>query len=102
MMESMFQKHDYSKPVKKQIKPLDEFDPRPTEFRGTASDRLPNLLKSLKGQQLSISLLLDPECRHWISEDSTSLSSEKSPVKHEEPHISNLRRTISAFKDSLK
>ena len=29
-------------------------------------------------------------------------SSEKSPVKHQEPHISDLRRTVSAFKDSLK
>ena len=58
-----FVKHDYAKPVKKKMCHLDDFDPRPLEFRGTASSRLPELLDSLKGENLCISLLFDPRCQ---------------------------------------
>ena len=43
-------------------------DPRPTEYRGTASERLPSLLKNIKGQQQSISLMLDRDCCHKQSD----------------------------------
>ena len=88
IMESVFQKHDYNKPEKKQAKLLDDHDPRPSEYRGTASERLPSLLKNIKGQQLSISLMLDPDCCH----------KEKSPEDCRIPHIAELKETISAFK----
>ena len=32
MSEAVFQKHDYTKPVKRSIKPVEDFDPRPPEF----------------------------------------------------------------------
>ena len=63
MMESTFQKHDYSKPIRRPIKQLTDYDPTPQQFRGTACERLPELLQKLRGKQLSISLLLDPACQ---------------------------------------
>ena len=39
LMKTPFKKYDYSKQIKKRIRLLDTFDPRPMEFRGTASER---------------------------------------------------------------
>ena len=33
----VFEKHDYSKPVKKRVKLIEDFDPRPPECIGTAA-----------------------------------------------------------------
>ena len=32
MSEAVFEKHDYNKPMKRKIKPLEDFDPRPRTF----------------------------------------------------------------------
>lgn len=90
--ESVFQKHDYNKPEKSRAKFLVDNDPRPSEYRGTASERLTSLLKNIKGQQLSISLMLDPDC----------CNKEKSPEDCQIPRIAELKETISAFKQSLQ
>ena len=79
---------------KRRAKLLDDYDPRPIEYRGTASEHLPSLLKKIKGQQLSISLMLDHDCCHKESD-------EKSPKGCQIPHIAKLKETISAFKQSL-
>ena len=50
-------KHDYAKPIKKNIKQVENFDPRPESFRGTAMQELPELQK-LKGEWLCVSLYL--------------------------------------------
>ena len=44
MAEAPFMKHVYSRERKRTMQSLEDFDPRPTEFRGTVRDRLPGLL----------------------------------------------------------
>jgi len=39
--DSVFQKHDYAKPDKRKIQPLEDYDSRPLEFRGNACARIP-------------------------------------------------------------
>ena len=56
MSEAIFQKHDYSWPTKK-IKPIEDFDPRPEQYRGTANSRLPALLDNIRGQELCFSFV---------------------------------------------
>ena len=60
--EAMCIKHDYAKPKKRKVQPVEDYDPRPPAFRGTAADRLPALLDELRGEQLCISLLFDAKC----------------------------------------
>ena len=84
------------KPVKKKMTSIENFDPRPPEYRGTAATRLPSLLESISGQGLCISLL-DPKCKHWDSDDSSS----KVPACNM-PNLDTLRNMISAFKETLQ
>ena len=44
MADAVFHKHVYGRERKCTLKPLEDFDPRPMEYRGTANDRLPELL----------------------------------------------------------
>ena len=93
-MDTTFKKHDYYKPDKKRPKLLSEYDPRPTEFRGTAKDRLPALLESIRGQQLCISLMLDEKC---CAKESDVL---ESPECHL-PSNEDLKQSVELFKKSL-
>ena len=45
---------------KRKIYTIDNFDPRPEEFRNQSSSKLPRLLDALAGKGLCVSLLLDP------------------------------------------
>ena len=54
-----FEQHEYRKPVKRKIKLLEDFDPQPPQFRGQIQSRMPAFLESMKGEQMSISFLLD-------------------------------------------
>ena len=65
MSEATFKKHVYGKETKRHLQPLEEFDPRPVELRGTANERLPELLEKLRGKGLGISLSLDSTTRCW-------------------------------------
>ena len=69
MSEAVFEKHEYSKQRKRKIQPVENYDPRPPEFRGTASDRLPALLEEIRDEHLCVSLLFDKKCCHWNAED---------------------------------
>lgn len=103
MSEAVFQKHDYSKPAKKKMKPLESFDPRPLEYRGTTASRLPTLLKNVQGQQLCISLLFDAECWQQDVNDDGDDPSSRNTVSCDchMPTLNALKSTISAFKESL-
>jgi len=57
-VEAVFQKHHYNKPEKRTIKSVEDFDPWPPEFRGTAKDCLPDSLCKLKGEQLCLYCLI--------------------------------------------
>ena len=91
--DATFEKHDYAKPIKRKISPVENFDPRPEKFRGVASSRLPELLQKLKGEQLCISLLFD---EHF------QVASSSQPDDKNLPSISDLKNTIQEFKKSLE
>ena len=93
LSDATFEKHDYKKPLKRTVKHVEDFDPRPEIFRGTAPSRIPELLQKLKGEQPCISLLFDPQHRHEKSHQ---------PATHSFPNTGHLRETVSAFKKSLE
>ena len=59
---------------------------------GTASQGLPELLQKVKGEQLCVSLLFDPQ---FQAEEVSS------PSSHNIPDVSNLKDTILNFKEAL-
>ena len=92
LSDAAFVKHDYAKAEKRKILRVEDFDPRPESFRGTASQGLPELLQKLKGEQLCVSLLFDSQYGSEVS---------SSPSSHSIPHVSSLKDTIKKFKDTL-
>ena len=96
LSEAVFEKHDYGKPVKRKIKHVEDFDPRPPEFRGSTMSRLPELVDKLRGEQLCISLLFDSQCRR------VNLETSQQPSSHNIPDATDLKETIAAFKRSLE
>ena len=93
--QTHFERHEHSKPVKRKFELLEEFDPRPVEFRGSARSNLPKLLNEVEGKKLCISLLLDPT----YSEEKTTT---QQPDDYSIPSVSDLKSTIEAFKKSLE
>ena len=87
-----FEKHVYGE-EKRKLKPLEDFDPRPVEFRGTVHTRLPALLEKIRGEHLCISLLFDEHFCYWDGANSVA-----EPAL---PNEATLRETVEAFKDSL-
>ena len=88
-------KHTYGKTKKRSVKSISDYDPRPEQFRGTAKQHLPVFLSKVRGEQLCISLLLDPSfCNH----DEVMLPSQASPRL---PDVTVLKETIASFKQSL-
>ena len=70
MAKASFEKHVYGREKKCTLKPLEHFDPRPVDLRGTANERLAELLDKLRDKGLSISLSLDSKSRSRNVEDS--------------------------------
>ena len=60
-------KHVYGRQRKHELKPLEDFDPRPVELCGKAKDHLAKFLDKVRGQGLGVSLLLDKESQCWSS-----------------------------------
>ncbi len=89
MGEAQFQKNVYGREKKRRLRQMEDFDPRHVEFRGTARDRLPQLLEKLRGEQLCISLLFDEHFRHW--------DSSKTPEAPTLPDITCLKESVTAF-----
>ena len=96
LSEATFEKHTYAKPAKRKIRSVEDFDPRPPEFRGTVASQLPELLNKIRGEQLCISLIFDPQCR--CEHLDTSLQ----PSAHNLPDAASLRESIRAFKTSIE
>ena len=77
----------------KTMESTEDFDPRPLECRGQAVTNLATFMKKVKGRNLGVLLLLDPSTLVWTektSEAPTIISTEQ------------LRRSVAAFKESLK
>ena len=83
---------------KRQLEPLENFDPRPDKFKGTVKNSLPALLNDLRGEGLCISLLLDS---NLCPNDGTTLSSSSVPTSSTLPDIEKLKKSVSVFKESL-
>lgn len=92
--EAPFVKPMYGRERKRTVHFLEDFDPRPVEFRSTACDYLPGLLEKIHGVHLCISLLFDKHYCHWDS----SMASSTDPTL---PDVRALRKTVEAFKSSL-
>ena len=91
--QAIFKKHDYAKPAKRKVKLVENFDPRPPEFRGDAANRLPNFLDKVRGEQLGVSLLLDSHfCR----------SSVEQQISPSIPSTNSLQETVRAFVSSFQ
>ena len=60
-----FNKYVYGREKKHTLKTLSDFDPRPSMYRGSASDQMPSFLSSVKGKNLGVSVLFDPDTRVW-------------------------------------
>ena len=82
---------------KKQLEPLEDFDPHPDKFKGTVKNSLPALLNDLRGEGLCISLLLDS---NLCPNDGTTLSSSSVPTSSTLPDIEKLKKSVSVFKES--
>ncbi len=91
--DACFEKHEYSKPVKRKSISVEDFDPRPQKYRGQVNSRLPDLLEKMRGEQLCISLLFDKQFRCEISQQ---------PCNENLPGDSDLRATVMAFKKTLE
>ena len=89
-----------AKEKKQTLKPLEHFDHRPDELKGTASSALSELLDKLHGKGLSISLSLDSKTRFWKKENTIDHSeTELSPRL---PSKSELEKLVIEFKQSLQ
>ena len=81
---NVFEKHDHARPGKKKVKLIEDFDPRPPEFKGTVQAKLPELLDKIKEEELCISLMLDERYKHEL------LSSVDQPLDYNLPSSSAL------------
>ncbi len=90
-----FEKHIYGRERKHHLNPIKNFDPRPPEFRGTLSARLPDFLQKVRGKALGISVLADSTSQVW-SDDVIKDSSFNLPSKGQ------LLEGVASFIESLK
>ena len=63
--EADFHKPVYRRQVKHTLSSIADFDPRPLENRGTAPKLLAEYLKKVKGDDLGVSVLNDPDMQVW-------------------------------------
>lgn len=92
------EKHTYGKQRKVDLLSLEEFDPRPNKYHGTAPSQLTEFLGKVRGKGLGVSLLFDPSTQYWTA-DEPSLPESRSPGL---PCQSDLQYTIEEFKKSLR
>ena len=59
-----FEKHDYQKEKKSRLSLTKDFDPYPSECKGTAQNLLDSFLENVCGESLGVSVLFDPVYCH--------------------------------------
>lgn len=96
MSEVNFEKHVYGKRKKVILSNLEDFDPRPAEFRGTAKTELATFFSKVCGKGLAVSLLFDPSTRVCMEQSSAPLGLPDLPSQQQ------LEQTVSHFKTSLR
>ena len=98
MSDASIKKHSYGKQRKVELLPLEEFDPRPRKYRGSAPARLTEFLGKVRGKGLGVSLLFDPSTQYWSA-------TEQPPSESPSPSLPcrpDLQFTIQEFKKSLQ
>ena len=93
--DAKVQKHKYAKAKQRDLQPMEDFDPRPLKYKGTASSQMKEYLKKVRGKGLGVSVLFDPSIRYWRSEQQ-----EKSTPQL--PTSSRLQYSIDEFLKSLQ
>ncbi len=76
--------------MKRNIKLLEDYNPRPTEYRAEIHCRIPSFLEKVRGEQLAISFLLD-----------SSFQQSRSTPASVDINDENLQVSVAAFKDTL-
>ena len=76
---------------------MEEFDPCPPQFKGTTTANLKTFLDKTKGQNLGVSLLLDPSTKVWMENSKADKMEQPSVLSNEQ-----LLLYVAAFKESLK
>ena len=99
MADASFKKHVYGREHKRAMQPIEDFDPRPPESRGTEKERLAQFLVTMQGQGLGISSLLDPKLHVWKEGCSSSAALDGPPCL---PSKKQLVFRVQALKESLK
>ena len=94
MSKIAFEKHVYGREKRKSFTLLENFDPRPSQYKGQAANNLALFIEKVKGRNLGVSLLFDAASKLWADEDSVGTPT----VITQEQLLNN----ISAFKESLK
>ena len=95
--DAKFQKYVYGMEKKHELKPLEEFDPRPTEFHNTFQDQLADMLSGVRGKGLCVSLMFDAECRYW-GDNADSTPEPLAPVL---PSKEELQTKVQELKKAL-
>ena len=92
-----FKKHVYGQERKREFQSLTNFNPRPSELRGNASDQMRSFLGKVKGKGLGVSLLFDSDCRCW----STTTDCVTNALSPQLPSKEELKEQVQQQKDSL-
>ena len=83
----------YGRECKMNLELLEDFDPRPLDCKRQATTNLITFVQKMKERNLRVSLLLDPSTQVWTEETTEALA----VVSTEQ-----LRKSVAAFKESLK
>ena len=91
-----FKKHVYGRQRKHELEPINDFDPHPHEYKGTASQKLRCFLEAMKGKDLGVSVMFDENLRIW-EEDAEA----PEPDKFDLLSNSDLIERVKKFKSTL-
>lgn len=53
-------------------KMIKDYDPRPTEYRGSAPEKLKEFVKAVNGKGLGVSVLFDKDCQYKSTNKNTT------------------------------
>ena len=102
MSQAKFEKHVYGKEKQYDIQSLEMFDPRPTEYRGTATNFLKKFIETTKGRCSCVSLLFDEATQVWKRQLPSTNEKSLVPTEYNICSKSMIEREVTAFKESLK
>ena len=93
--DAKVEKHKYAKAKQRDLQPMENFDPRPLKYRGTATTQMKDYLKKVCGKGLGVSMLFDPSTQYWKTEEPERSSPQL-------PTSSRLQYSIDEFMKSLQ